>query len=219
MPSRLGHSRLGLRLLALVVPAVLLLPAAAHAEKVVTEDATGDVVTSATGDDTAVATDSPPPDTVGELVAAPDNATADIVRTVVDHRAGLLRVTVAFRDLRDTFGETIGIRVRTPQRGHLIYAERRGKHTFTSMLGGRHTPTCAGLATTADSKADKIIVKVPTACIQDPRWVKLGLFVASMQVDHLPETGDRGVEFIDDAYRDGFGYDDGLAAGPKVRRS
>lgn len=63
-------SRLGPRLVALLVPAVLLGPAAAHAERVVTHDPVGDAgVLGWVADEDA------------ELPPTPDPSPADIVRT------------------------------------------------------------------------------------------------------------------------------------------
>jgi hypothetical protein len=204
-------SRLGLRLLALLLPATLLaLPAAAHAERVVTRDATGDVVS--TSDDVLL-------DTGEELVAAPDNTSADITRTVVDHRVGRLRVTVSLRDVRRSFSDTLHMRLRTSEGNAQLLVERRGGQTYTMLLGRRGSKDCGGLLSTVDATADKVVVTVPTACIEDPRWVQVGLGMISFAVDHLPDTGDRLTVFVDVAHRTGFDTGrDGLVLGPKVRR-
>jgi hypothetical protein len=123
--------RLGPRLLAvLLTAAALLAPATtAHAELVVTEDAVGDVVTAGT--------DPGLSDTGEELVPAPDHVSTDIIRTAVDHRDGRLKVTASFRDLQTSFSETLVMRIRTPQRAWLVYAQRRGTQTVTMMFGRR----------------------------------------------------------------------------------
>ena len=204
-------SRLGLRLLALLLPATsLLLPAAAHAERAVTHDATEDVVSVGIDPSLVLGEEEP--------VAAPANQSADITRTVVDHTAGRVLVSVSVRDLRNTFGETVVLRVRTPQRTRTVLVDRRGKHAFSMLFGGRNAPTCGGLSATADSQTDKILMTVPTSCIDDPRWVQVAVLVAGSRVDHDPDTGDRITTFIDDAHSEGFDDDRRPAFGPQVRR-
>ena len=108
---------LGARVVAALLPLTVLIPAAAHAERVVTDDAVGDVVSEPSDISvSAEATTDPPPEVVDPFVPDPDNATTDITRTVVDHRAGLLKVTASFRDLQHTFNDSLVMRIRTPQR-------------------------------------------------------------------------------------------------------
>ena len=81
-------SRLGPRLVALLFPAVLLAPAAAHAERVVTHDPAGDAgVLGWLADEDA------------ELPATPDPSPADIVRTVAAHGDRRLSITVHLTEL------------------------------------------------------------------------------------------------------------------------
>jgi hypothetical protein len=213
--------RLGTRLLAVLLPATaLLLPPAAHAERVVTEDAVGDVVSEPYDTSVSVeATDDPPEEVADPFVPDPDNETSDITRTAVDHRTGVLKVTASFRDLRHTFHDSLVMRIRTPQRRWTVYVERSGKQTLTAMSGRRSDSTCRGLRTTADLSTDRIDVKVPTSCIGDPRWVQVGLGVFGTEVTHDPEVGDVLHGSLDDAF--GTGWDaaaDRLTYGPEVRR-
>jgi hypothetical protein len=205
--------RLGTRLVAVLLPATLLLPAAAHAEKVVSKDAVGDVVSTVT--------DLTMLDTGEEMVPAPDNERSDIVRTSVDHEAGLLRVAVTFRDVRGTFGDTLIGRIRTPTKTFTVLAERRGRESYTLLLGRRDLAPCGGLLTTVDRPADKVTIAIPTACVGDPRWVQVGLGAIGMVVEHDAEVGDRFRGFVDDAYATGstgLATSNGPAFGPKVRR-
>jgi hypothetical protein len=199
------------RVLAALLPAiVLLVPAAAHAERVVTGDALGDVVTTTVSDPFLLGG--------GELVPSPDNTSTDITRTVVDHRAGRLKVTASFRDLRRSFSDTVLMLIRTPRKSFTVYAHRGGSQTV-SMLGGRRSDVdCHGLLTTFDQAADTVSVRVPTSCIRDPRWVQVALAVATGEVRHDPEAGDQVDAFIDDAFSDGFTDDSAPAMGPRVRR-
>ncbi len=197
-------SRLGVRLAAALVPAVLLMPSAAHAEKVVTQDPAGDVVTLA---DESVELE--------EAAPAPDYAGVDVVRTAVAHGAHRLRVSVTFRALeREPFQFTV-IRVSTPQGNHEIVVERLGGKPITSIHGGRRTADCAGLKAKVDLGADTLTTSLPTACFDTPRWVQVGVGAIALAADQgSPELA---ALYADDAHRDGE-IRDNIAKGPKVRR-
>src|SRR5689334_43987 len=96
-------SRLGPRLVALLLPALLLAPAAAHAERVVTDDAVGDAdVVGWLADEDA------------ELPPTPDPSPADIARTVAAHGVRRLSVTVRFVELAGAQDHGMQVLVRTP---------------------------------------------------------------------------------------------------------
>ena len=211
---------LGARVVAALLPLTVLIPAAAHAERVVTDDAVGDVVSEPSDISvSAEATTDPPPEVVDPFVPDPDNATTDITRTVVDHRAGLLKVTASFRDLQHTFNDPLVMLIRTPQRTWTVYVERRGKQTLTTISGRRSDLTCRRLRTTADLSSDQIEVKVPTSCLGDPRWVQVALVVFAIGVTHDPEVGDVLHGSLDDAFATGRDAAvDRLTFGPEVRR-
>lgn len=200
-------SRRGVRLAALSVVLVgLLAPAASHAEKVVTEDPAGDVVSL---DETV---------DVDEAVPAPDYAGIDVVRTAVAHGANRLQVSVTFRALeRDPFQFTV-VRVSTPRGNYEITVERLGGNPITSIDRGRKTVDCGGLKAKVDLGADTLTTSLPTSCLGAPRWVQVGVGAVAVSV-----TGDQGSEqlaavYADDAHRDGA-IRDNIAKGPKVRRS
>lgn len=197
-------SRLGLRLLALLVPAVLVLPAAAHAEKVVTEDAIGDVLSLAA--DTV---------DIDQALPAPDYAGGDIVRTAVDHGDHRLRVSVRFRALeRDPFQFTV-IRVKTRQGTYEIVVERLGGNPIASIDRGSKAVDCRGLKAKVDLRADLVTTSLPTSCLGAPRWVQVGVGAAALSADQAsPELL---AAYADDAHRDGE-IRDRIALGPKVRR-
>ncbi|PKH44394.1 hypothetical protein CXG46_02345 [Nocardioides alpinus] len=193
-----------MRLLAALVPALLLLPAAAHAEKVVTEDAEGDVV--------SFAGESEFPD---QTVPAPDYAGVDLVRTAVTHGAQRLRVTISFRALeRDPFQITV-VRVKTPQKNYDISVERLGGKPVASFDGGEKAPECRGLKSRIDLGADVVTTWLPTSCLGAPRWVQVGVGAVAVSADQA-EPDQIGAH-ADDAHRVGE-IRDNLALGPKVRR-
>ncbi len=171
-------SRSGLRVLAAVLPLALLVPAAAHAEKVVLDDAVGDVV-SVTDDQE-----------LGESVPAPDYAGVDVLRTTVAFGANRLRVGVRFRALeRDPFQITV-VRVKTPDRAFDISVERLGGKPIATIGRGPEDVECRGLAAKVDLGADTVTVSLPASCLDDPRWVQVG--VGAVAIDGRRRTARRG---------------------------
>ncbi len=197
-------SRLGLRLAALLVPATLLLPAAAHAEKVVTQDSVGDVVTLVDGS----------MDLEG-AVPAPGYRGVDVVRTSVAHGANRLRLTVGFRALeKDPFQFTV-LRVSTPRGAFDVVVERLGGKPISSIERRGRTVECGGLKSKVDRGADTLTTSLPTACLDAPRWVQVGVGVIGIAGDQ--DQPELTAVYADDAHRDGT-VGDTLAKGPKVRR-
>lgn len=197
-------SRLGARLAALLVPATLLLPASAHAEKVVTEDRVGDVITLADE-----STD------LEDAVPAPAYGGVDVVRTSVAHGANRLRLTVSFRALeRDPFQFTV-FRVSTPRGTFDVFVERLGGKPISSIDRRGKTVECGGLRSKVDRGADTLTTSLPTSCLDAPRWVRVG--VGAIGVAAEVESPEHAAVYADDAHRDGT-VRDALAKGPKVRR-
>lgn len=195
--------RSGLRLIAAVVPLALLVPAAAHAEKVVLDDVVGDVVRGQ-GDME-----------LESSVPAPEYAGVDVVRTTIAHGATRLRVSVRFRALRrDPFHLTV-VRVKTPDGAFDLVAERLGGKPITTLGRGRRDVACRGLKTKVDLGADTMTVSLPTACLGGPGWVQVG--VGSVAGDVVEGQPDEGAAYADDAIRVGE-VRDRIALGPKVRR-
>lgn len=201
-------SRLGAPFAAVLVAAVLLMPSVAHAEKVVTEDPAGDVQQA------DLAIEGPL-----EFVPAPDDASTDIVRTVAAYGATRLSVTVHFRDLLNTSFHQTHVKVVTPRGSYLLGAGRRpGSRVEAALMrGGYREVECRGLRAKFDGGTDTMSFSVPASCLDDARWVRLG--VGAIGVVELEE----GVEpetfpvFADDGHRDGA-IRDNLAKGPRIRR-
>lgn len=202
-------SRLVTRLLAVLVPAALLVPAAAHAEKVVTEDAVGDVVsigpTEQGGDD------------LDNLVPAPENLTADVVRTTVDHGASRLRVRVDLRELGTSRDYFAVLRVRTPAGTFEAETENLGRRPKVDLTRGHRDVDCPRLRVVTDRPAARATVTIPTACLGAPRWVQVGVGVALVDTVTTAEGVEEIMVFADDAHRPGD-IRDRIALGPKVRR-
>jgi hypothetical protein len=191
------------RLVAVLVPVALSLPAAAHAEKVVFDDAVGDVVSIVDDQD------------LDQSVAAPEYAGVDVVKTSVALGASRLRIGVRFRALERAQPQFTAVRVRTPDGTFSMTVERLGGKPTTSIGRGRKDVDCPGLAAEVDLGADTVTVSLPASCVGDPRWVQVGVGAAAiLLVDGQP---DEGAAYADDAVRDGE-VRDRIALGPKVRR-
>ena len=174
--------------MASMVMASIVLAPAAHAERLVTEDARGDVVGLEARDG------APAP------VPAPPSASGDIARTVVAHDPDELRVKVWFGPElvgrhRTTFD------VRTPDATYsvsLVHVHTgRSVHVrFSSLVRGSEVVPCDRYSAL---NAHRVVVGLPTACLGSPAWVRVGV---------LDQQGSRSrlgvpVQLVDDAHRHG----------------
>ena len=203
-------SRRGARVAALLAPVAILLPAAAHAEKVVTEDAVGDArkVNWLQED---VETDP-------LFVPAPEESSVDITRIVVAHGDRRLSITVLFRDLvrindHDTF-----IQLDTPSQGRfrLGVAKEAGSRTGVSLESRRGDLECRGLRGSLVREDDAVRLSVPTACIGSPRWVQLGVGAIGVTMPDEQDPTDFEL-YADDGHRATLS-NRSLGKGPKVFR-
>ena len=197
-------------LLALVAPAVLLLPSSAHAEEVVTEDPAGDAVRVI-----GAPVDGPGED---EIVPAPENTTTDVLRTVVDHSASRVRVTIRLRELgsgRSYYGV---LQVRTPDGTYEVEAERLGRDPKLDMTHRNGAVDCARLRASSDRARARVVVTIPTACLASPRWVQMGVGIVSVETMPTDAGSEELVALADDAHRPGTIRTNALAKGPRVRR-
>ena len=197
-------SRLGPRLVALLVPAVLLAPAAAHAERVVTHDPAGDAgVLGWLADEDA------------ELPATPDPSPADIVRTVAAHGDRRLSITVHLTELAGVREHAVQVLVRTPSGAYRVDVDKREGRRVRTTITRRWEPVgCPALRARYDTGADAVAVSVPTACLSAPRWVQLGIKAFAP----LPSTDPAVLaSTVDDAHSDTFRVS-GVAKGPRIHR-
>jgi hypothetical protein len=163
-------ARLAARLGVAVVPVALLVPVAAHADWVATTDPAADVVsigpTEQGGDD------------LDNLVPAPDNLTADVVRTVVDHDEPRLRVRVDLRELGSSRTYFAVLQVRTPAGTFEVEAENLGRQPKVEMTRRSRAVECLRLRAVGDRAAARVVITIPTSCLGTPRWVQVGVDAA-----------------------------------------
>ncbi len=123
---------------------------------------------------------------------APDNATADIVRLTLAHTPTKVNAKMKLRDYRaGTWFYVENVKTATAnfqvEGSHIAH-----KTTFTLTRGSK-TLACDGLTHAIDKAHNTIAVTVPTSCLKDPNWVKVG-------VGYLRQAS-RGVLFADDGLR------------------
>lgn len=196
--------RLGLRLVALIVPAALLAPVAAHAEKVVTHDPAGDAtVVGWLAEEDA------------ELPPVPDPSAADIVRTVAAHGDRRLSITVHFTELAGVRDHSMQVLVRTPSGAYRVDLDKEeGRRVRTTITRNREAVDCRALLARYDTGADAVAVSVPTACLSSPRWVRLGIKAFAPLATTDPAVL---ASTVDDGHRDTVRLMS-VGAGPRIHR-
>lgn len=193
------------RLAALVAPLALLLPTAAHAETVVTEDPAGDARAWTDYQEF-------------QFVPAPDEESVDVIRTAAAFGQRRLSVAVHFRDLEARVRHGTLVRVWTPRGAFDVTAERRSSRRTTVSLArkGGDTLRCRGLSGAYDGAADTVVLSVPARCIGAPRWVRLGVRATATPRAFADNPGT--VFFlVDDGHRGGL-RENSVGKGPRIRR-
>ncbi|GAB2866419.1 hypothetical protein [Nocardioides pacificus] len=199
--------RLGARLLsvALLTTIALGVPAAAQADRSVTRDAARDAIVV----DSAEDLDASHP--------APSFTSVDIVRTIVDHRAARLRVSVRYRDLRRTPIHSTMFRIATPQAPYWLTVDRAlGEETAELTTRRGRVVTCEGLRWSADTSTERVSATVPAGCIGSPRWVRIGSGAISAGPGAVADLPDFRM-YADDGHRTGT-VGDTLRLGRRVSR-
>jgi hypothetical protein len=197
--------RLGSRLAAVLVTAGLLLPAAAHAEEVVTEDATGDAQAWTAYQEF-------------QYVAAPGEASVDVTSTAASLGQRRLSVAVHFRDLEVRVRHQTLVRVWTSRGAYDVTAERQSARRPKVSLArkGADALRCRGLSVAYDGAADTVAVSVPARCVGAPRWVRLGVkATATPRAD--PDNPSTVFFLADDGQREGL-RENSIGKGRRIRR-
>ena len=199
---------LSLRLLAALIPAasVLVAPTAAHAERSVTEDAVADAQSIWSDADEEV------------FAPAPEHTAGDITRTVVAHGARRVRVQVRYRDLAGGSPRAAYVKVRTPERRFDIETSHHVPGASLQLTRGRRDDAvaCRGLRSSLDRAKDRLTVSVPTACLDNPAWVQVGVLSIVAEVDIRSTDEQPYLVYFDDAHMAGGFEDHGVRLGPKV---
>jgi hypothetical protein len=225
--------RTGARLLAVLLPASLLLaPLAASAASLTVEDAAGDAkainMGAAFGEISTGTTAEGP-----YFLDAPDETSTDVVRTTIDHAEKRLTLTMQFRDLVDTDGHTIFFRVFTPKGRYDLGVASFGGETMADLSPGRGqmvvfsdgnsatidsgSKPCRTVRARFDLAADSLTVSAPTKCLGSPKWVQIAGGVSRSKVTPQADGSVNIAGFVDDAFRSGVSMKS-LGRSAKVRR-
>lgn len=219
-------SRLGARLAALLVPATLLLPVAAHAETVTVDDPAGDAKALNLASELGFlfgGGDSELP----LFLDAPAEVATDVTRTTITH-AKRVSVTTYFRDLVDGVDHSLGMRVITPKgRYDLSVARSTDGSKFVDLTSRaavvtesgevRRPRPCRSVRGRYDVVAETVTVSFPAACIDDPRWIQVASGATRFQVTPVGDGSINLAGFADDAFRTSLS-EKGMGRSPKVRR-
>jgi hypothetical protein len=189
----------------------VLVPAAAHAERVVVVDAAGDVQKL---DWERSGKDDP------KFLPAPDETSVDVVRTVVAHGRARLEVTARFRDLTRVAEHETRTVVVTPDQSRfdVRVTVGRGGRLRTTITRDDRAYTCQGLRAVLDVGRDSLGVRVPTACLGAPRWVRVGVMAGGIEDTSSPGHPYDFEMYSDDANSDVLVTQEWPVLGPKVRR-
>lgn len=213
------------RLAAVLLPAVLLLPVAAHAEKVVTEDGVGDARAINLADAGLFGEGGDGP----LFLDAPDETSVDITSTTITHAKKRLTVAVQFRDLAVTDGHSVDLRIFTPKGRYALYAALtpggRAEADFYPEVVGMSSDDalssapkpCRTVRARYDLAADLVTVSVPTACLDTPKWVQVALGASRLSVTPIGDGSINLAGYADDGFRAGLS-ENSRGRSPKVRR-
>lgn len=229
-------TRRAARLLAVLVAAALLVPAAAHADQVTIDDRAGDAravnMAVALGGLLNGSTEEGP-----LLLDAPAETSSDVVRTTIDHARKRLTLTVQLRDLVDTDGSSVEFRIFTPEGryalttgvvdgrtmadlspigggGSSVVVSEDGTITITE---GPVTKPCRTVRARYDVAADTLTASAPTSCLGSPTWVQVAAGVSRTKVTPQADGSANIATYVDDAFRGGVSLNS-LGRSPKVRR-
>lgn len=158
------------------------------------------------------------PDGIGDTVVygEPDDTktdSADVVKSVVNHSARKMNITVWTVDLRPGLARAgVYAMIRTDGRTYELALRGRDRSgsefELSTNLRGREV-ICPGKKKTVSAGRDFIRLSVPRKCLGSPRWIKVGLGATRYnEPDYL----------TDDALRPGLRQDGYPTFGPRLKR-
>ena len=215
-------SRLATRLVAVLAPVALLLPAAAHAAQVTVDDAVGD----AKALNLANGLFLPSIDGGDDLfLPAPAEVATDITSTTIKH-GRRVSITTRFRDLVETAEHSLEMRILTPRgRFDLSVARSADGSGYAELApaivvgedGEVRPRPCRSVRGRYDVVAETVTVSFPAACVNDPRWVQVASGASRLQMTPVGDGSVNLASWADDAFRSGLS-ENSMGRSPKVRR-
>ena len=205
---------------ALTASVAVLLPAAAHAEKVTVDDAAGDAKAFNFASEFAGGAEDEP-----LFFDAPAETSVDITRTGVAHGK---RVTVSlqFRDLVDLGEFGVDMRIFTPDARFSLAASSSEDGSRSAQLypdrpraeeGQLIFRSCRSLRVRYDLADDLVTLSFPAACVGSPRWIQVAVMASRLDVTPLGDGSVNLAGFGDDAFSGGLS-ENSRGRSPKVRR-
>lgn len=114
---------------------------------------------------------------------APENADADITKSVVKHGRLRILVKVKLRDLTAVGGDgerQISVQLRAGWRQFSVVATKLPHgQTLLGTGGNGAFADCRGVRQKFSAAEDRITVSVPRICLKNPRWIKAQVEVSS----------------------------------------
>ena len=155
------------------------------------------------------------------FLPAPDETSVDVVRTVVAHGETRLGVTVRYRELVRASDHETSIRVLTSHERRFdvrITLTSRGR-AETALTRDDRFFSCPGLRPVVDVARHRVKVSLPTSCLGEPRWVRVGVVAEGLE-DVATEEHPYDFEmYLDDGGSAGLGAARSWPSlGPRVRR-
>lgn len=215
-------SRLATRLVAVLAPVALLLPAAAHAAEVTVDDAVNDAMALNLADGLFA------PSTGGGenlFLPAPAEAATDITRTTIKH-GKRVSVTTYFRDLVETSEHSVEMRIFTPDGRFSLSAGRSADGSDYAELflpmevtedGDVRSRSCRSVRGRYDLEAETVTVSLPSVCIGKPKWIQVASGATRIQVTPIGDGSVNLAGWADDAFRPSLSVRS-MGRSPKVRR-
>jgi hypothetical protein len=194
-----GMSRLASRLAAVVAAgSSVFAPACAFADRVDVVDQAGDVQRL----DWERSTKNHP-----MFLPAPAETSVDVVRTVVVHRQRALDVTIRFRDLVRLTDHETSVRVVTPtgDRYDVRLEARPSNRTRVIMTRDDRAFSCLDMDAAVERSRDRVDLSIPTACLEVPEWVRVGVTVEGLEDTPSVEHPYDFEMYLDDAWRANLG--------------
>lgn len=140
----------------------------------------------------------------------PTNRKHDIVRAGAVYRGTVLKLWVEVRRLGST-AYIANWDVKTPDDRWALHYDKREGPAYTSLFHGfSEVLDCGGLRGRALPRQDRVVVTVPRACIERPRWIRFG-----SSFGHDTDS----VIYIDDARIDAGYFTNRARLGPRLRHS
>lgn len=177
LPARTGRlTAVAATLLGATLGLVGLTPGSAHADSRTVRDATGDVYKL-----TGVQNGKKP-------VRVPKEKVADITSVKTKHAGSAITVTLKVRALSKDAGMVV-VQLRTNAGGPAYFVS--GGHvagmSFAELGRGSEVETveCAGLSLKVRPGKKTVTVRIPRACVGQPRWVRTGALYGTINTSNF----------------------------------